>query len=50
MDMNLSEVQETVEDKGAWHATVRGVTKSWIQLSDLITTATTIYIYTHISF
>ena len=25
MDMNLSKVQEIVEDKGAWHATVCGV-------------------------
>ena len=48
MHMNLSKLREIAEDIGAWHATVRGVTKSWIQLSDLITTATTIYIYTHI--
>ena len=27
MDMNLSECWEIVEDKGAWHATVHGVTK-----------------------
>ena len=46
--MNFSKFWETVEGRGAWHATVHGVTKSWIQLSDLITTATTIYIYTHI--
>ena len=25
MDMNLSKLQETVEDRGAWHATVHGV-------------------------
>ena len=30
MDINLSKVQERVEDRGAWHATVHGVTKSWI--------------------
>ena len=48
MHMNLSKLREIAEDIGAWHATVHGVTKSWIQLSDLITTATTIYIYTHI--
>ena len=29
MDMNLSKLQETVEDRGAWHAVVHGVTKSW---------------------
>ena len=27
MDMNLSKLQETVEDRGAWLATVHGVTK-----------------------
>ena len=30
MDMNLSELQEMVKDREAWH----GVTKSWTQLSD----------------
>ena len=29
MDMNLSKLWEIVEDKGAWWATVHGVTKSW---------------------
>ena len=29
MDMNLSKLQEVVEDRGAWHATDHGVTKSW---------------------
>ena len=33
MDMNLSKLQETVEDRGAWHAAVHGVTKSWTWLS-----------------
>ena len=28
MDMNLSEVQQIVEDRGVWHAAVHGVTKS----------------------
>ena len=28
-DMNLSKLQEIVEDRGAWHAAVHGVTKSW---------------------
>ena len=27
-DMNLSKLWEIVEDKGAWHAAVQGVTKS----------------------
>ena len=48
MDMNLSKLREIAENRGAWSATVHGVTKSWIQLSGLITTATTIYIHTHI--
>ena len=29
MDMNLSKLQEIVEDRGAWHAIVHGVAKSW---------------------
>jgi len=29
MDMNLSTLWETVEDRGAWNVTVHGVTKSW---------------------
>ena len=29
MDMNLSKLQEIVEDRGAWWATVHGVAKSW---------------------
>ena len=34
VDMNLSTLWEIVEDKGAWYATVQGVTKSQVQLSD----------------
>ena len=34
MDMGLSKLQETVEDREAWSATVHGVTKNWTQLSD----------------
>ena len=34
VDMNLSKLRETMEDRGAWHATVHEVTKSWTQLSN----------------
>ena len=29
MDMNLGKLCEIVRDRGAWHATVHGVTKTW---------------------
>ena len=29
MDMNLSKLQETVKDRGAWWPIVLGVSKSW---------------------
>ena len=38
MDMNLSKLQKVVEDMGAWHAVVHGVTKSQTQLSNWTTT------------
>ena len=34
MDMSLSKLQEIVKGREAWHAAVRGVTKSGMQLSD----------------
>ena len=40
MDMNVSELWEIAEDKGAWRGTVHGVKKSWTRLSNW-TTATT---------
>ena len=33
MEVSLSELLETVEDRGAWHATVYGVVKSQTRLS-----------------
>ena len=39
MDMNLSKLQEIVEDREACHAEVHGVAKSWTWLSDWTTTA-----------
>ena len=34
MNVNLSELQELVMDREAWHAAVHGVTKSQTRLSD----------------
>ena len=34
MDMNLSKLQEIVEDRGAWYATIHGVEKIWTRLSN----------------
>ena len=38
MDMSMSKLQEIVEDRGAWHAAVHEVTKSWTRLRDSATT------------
>ena len=34
IDMNLSKLQETVKDRGSWHAAVNGVTKSGTRFSN----------------
>ena len=33
VDMNLSKLPEIVEDRGAWHAIIHGVTKGQTQVS-----------------
>ena len=34
MDMSVSELQELVMDREAWHAVIHGVAKSWTRLSN----------------
>ena len=34
MDVSLSELQEMVMDREAWHAVIHGVAKNWTRLSD----------------
>ena len=34
MDVSLSELQELVMDREAWHAVIHEVAKSWTRLSD----------------
>ena len=41
MDMNLNKLQEVMEDRGAWRASVHGVSKSQTQLSNGTTAKTT---------
>ena len=34
MHVSLSELQELVMDREAWHAVIHGVTKTWTRLND----------------
>ena len=38
MNTNMNKLQEIVEDRRAWNATVHGVAKSWTRLSAQTTT------------
>ena len=42
LDMNLSKLQEVVEDRGAWYAIAHGFTKSCTWLSDWTTSSSLI--------
>ena len=34
VNLSLSELQEIVKDREAWHVASHGIAKSWTQLSD----------------
>ena len=48
MDMSLSKLWEIVEDRGAWCATLHGVTKSWTWLSDWTTTSMSLFLFCYL--
>ena len=50
MDMNLRRLQETGEDRGAWHATVHGVVKSQTQLNHWTTVTTMIFLFSNFNY
>ena len=43
MDINLRQLQEIAEDRGAWHAVVPGDAKNWTRLSNRTITTTNLY-------
>ena len=49
MDVNLSKLWKLVKDRGAWSATVHGVTGSWTHLSDWTATSQQQYYYQMVS-
>ena len=44
-DMNFSQFQAIVKDKGAWHAAIHGVAKSQTRLSDRTTTMKILFLF-----
>ena len=42
MDVNMSQLQETVENRGAWRAAVHEIAKSWTQRSNWTTAITVV--------
>ena len=47
-DMNLSKLWETVENRGAWHAAVHGVTRTWWLKNDKVDSSRTGHIVYHV--
>ena len=47
-DMNLSKLEEMVEDRGAWFSAVHGVAKTQTRLSDWTATKTEAVLYVYV--
>ena len=51
VDMSLTKLMETVEDREAWRAAIHGVPKSWTRFSDWTTTISlSAYVWKHFCF